>query len=349
MTQIVGSVVQLLQLSPALTGTMLASVPVFYGFGNLYGIYLRQLSREAKRKDGLAAGVAGEVISSRAGGDGLFYGLTPGSLTHSLECHSSFAMSINTPLVPPHLNPQSFSNIRTVRAFANEPLEYRQYDRALEEASAANEKLGYHIGIFQGITNFSIGGMVLGVLYFGGNMVARQEMSAGDLMSYLLSVQATQKSLGTSCRRASWMVVLTSLPSHRNPLPSLPTHLTPPIPPPVPAAQVGVLFAQAVKAFSSYGRVSEYLRSRPTIPLRGGKTLGSSLRGQIEFDRVRFAYPSRPDQLVLDQFHLQIDQGQVVALCGSSGAGKSTIGAVCWARGGLLASLPPPSRLPLYS
>jgi ATP-binding cassette subfamily B (MDR/TAP) protein 8 len=96
---------------------------------------------------------------------------------------------------------KSLSNIRTVRAFANEELERQHYDQALKEASQANQKLGYHIGIFQGMTNFSIGAMVLSVLYFGGNMVARQEMTSGDLMSYLISVQSTQKCLGNNTGR----------------------------------------------------------------------------------------------------------------------------------------------------
>lgn len=40
--------------------------------------------------------------------------------------------------------------------------------------------------------------MVLGVLYMGGWMVASKEMTPGDLMNYLLSIQGTQKALGIS-------------------------------------------------------------------------------------------------------------------------------------------------------
>lgn len=47
-------------------------------------------------------------------------------------------------------------------------------------------------------------------------------------------------------------------------------------------------------------------------------------RGRIEFDRVGFYYhPGRP---ILDELNLTIEPGQKVALVGSSGAGKSTIG-----------------------
>ncbi|CAI0540909.1 unnamed protein product [Linum tenue] len=47
--------------------------------------------------------------------------------------------------------------------------------------------------------------------------------------------------------------------------------------------------------------------------------------GNIEVRDVYFAYPSRPDMLVLKGFSLSIPAGKMVALVGSSGCGKSTI------------------------
>jgi ATP-binding cassette, subfamily B, bacterial len=45
----------------------------------------------------------------------------------------------------------------------------------------------------------------------------------------------------------------------------------------------------------------------------------------IEFSQVDFAYPSRAEKNVLNQFNLKIPAGQRVALVGTSGAGKSTL------------------------
>ncbi len=48
-------------------------------------------------------------------------------------------------------------------------------------------------------------------------------------------------------------------------------------------------------------------------------------RGRIQFENLSFAYPGAPDQSVLHDFDLHIRPGQVVALVGGTGAGKSTV------------------------
>jgi ABC-type multidrug transport system fused ATPase/permease subunit len=52
----------------------------------------------------------------------------------------------------------------------------------------------------------------------------------------------------------------------------------------------------------------------------------ASLRGGIEFRDVTFAYPGRPSHVVLDGFNLNLVPGEVFALVGPSGGGKSTAG-----------------------
>ncbi|GAB4283257.1 MAG: ABC transporter ATP-binding protein [Candidatus Promineifilaceae bacterium] len=48
-------------------------------------------------------------------------------------------------------------------------------------------------------------------------------------------------------------------------------------------------------------------------------------RGEIVFHQVSFAYPSAPEQLILQDINLRVQAGQVVALVGGTGAGKSTL------------------------
>ncbi|KAE9466520.1 hypothetical protein C3L33_01558, partial [Rhododendron williamsianum] len=47
--------------------------------------------------------------------------------------------------------------------------------------------------------------------------------------------------------------------------------------------------------------------------------------GEVEFKNVEFAYPSRPDTPIFQNFNLKIPSGLTVALVGGSGSGKSTV------------------------
>jgi ATP-binding cassette, subfamily B (MDR/TAP), member 1 len=51
----------------------------------------------------------------------------------------------------------------------------------------------------------------------------------------------------------------------------------------------------------------------------------STFKGKIEFRNVCFAYPSRPDRWVLNNFSMTILPGQSCALVGESGCGKSSV------------------------
>jgi ATP-binding cassette, subfamily B (MDR/TAP), member 1 len=49
------------------------------------------------------------------------------------------------------------------------------------------------------------------------------------------------------------------------------------------------------------------------------------IQGRIEFKKLDFAYPTRPECLILHGFNLDMKAGTGVGLVGRSGCGKSTI------------------------
>ncbi|WP_425360075.1 MULTISPECIES: ABC transporter ATP-binding protein [unclassified Candidatus Tisiphia] len=59
------------------------------------------------------------------------------------------------------------------------------------------------------------------------------------------------------------------------------------------------------------------------VPMGDYQDNKSSL--SIEFDNVSFVYPSRLDNLVIDDLSFKIDKGKFIGIVGRSGAGKSTI------------------------
>lgn len=92
---------------------------------------------------------------------------------------------------------ESLSNIKTVRAFSAEDKHLEAYDELGATATASARKLGYGIGIFQGLTNLALNGLVGGTVILGGSMVGSNQLSGGDLMAFLAAVQMLQKSLAT--------------------------------------------------------------------------------------------------------------------------------------------------------
>lgn len=55
-----------------------------------------------------------------------------------------------------------------------------------------------------------------------------------------------------------------------------------------------------------------------------GETI-PGVKGELEFKDIKFAYPSRPESLILRKFNLKVMACQTVGLVGVSGSGKSTV------------------------
>lgn len=86
---------------------------------------------------------------------------------------------------------------------------------------------------------------------------------------------------------------------------------------------LGSLWSDFARAAGASQRVFELIDGAPAQDT-AGKRLGEP-KGLIRFDAVGFAYPTRPETMILDGFGLVLEPGQVVALVGPSGGGKSTV------------------------
>ncbi|MGL5082823.1 MAG: ABC transporter ATP-binding protein [Microcoleaceae cyanobacterium] len=74
---------------------------------------------------------------------------------------------------------------------------------------------------------------------------------------------------------------------------------------------------------ASWDRIVELLAIQPQIIEKPGATVLPSVRGRVEYDQVSFAYV--PNQPVLTAVSLRVEPGEVIALVGTSGAGKTTL------------------------
>lgn len=169
-----------------------------------------------------------------------------------------------------------------------EDQELLKYNKEVEELRHLNVDLGVGIGLFQGGSNLFLNGIVLGVMYTGGKLIAAEKLSSGDLMSFLVASQTIQRSL----------------------------------------ANMSQLFGQYVRGIGAGKRVFHYINLNPSSVIeekRKSGTIPTILRGDIEFHNVEFSYPTRPQKTVLHNFSLKLPKGKMVAVVGASGSGKSTL------------------------
>ena len=87
--------------------------------------------------------------------------------------------------------------------------------------------------------------------------------------------------------------------------------------------EVGDVYTALMEATGASKKVFELIERSPDI-LNNGIEKPSEFHGEIEFQHVSFAYPSRPNVPILGDVSFKVKSGAVVALIGSSGGGKST-------------------------
>jgi len=180
---------------------------------------------------------------------------------------------------------QALSHIRTVKAFGCEDNVIDKYSEANKQALDCGVKDAWGNGLTSALTGYLDLGSGVMILYFGGLLVYKGEMSVGELVTFQLfwnmmnNAYQNLQGLVTSFTRSA---------------------------------------AGAEKIFSLW-------ESDPDIDPKQGSEITWDVRGELELRNVKFFYQMRPDNVVLDDFNLVIPAGNTVALVGRSGGGKSTI------------------------
>ncbi len=184
-----------------------------------------------------------------------------------------------------HITAEALAGHRIVKAFAGEPYERQRFDGAAGRLYRTNMKVTSSVAALPPLMEWLGAFGIVGVLWYGSREIAAGELTSGD---FGLFIGAMLSMYG-------------------------------------PLRKLSRVNAGIQQAIAAAERVFETLDTRSEAADRPGARPLAPLRRSIEFRDVSFSYGEGSVGNVLDQVSFEVQAGQVVALVGLSGAGKTTL------------------------
>ena len=181
---------------------------------------------------------------------------------------------------------EAIGAMRVMQAFVAEALTVKRFSDAAEDAYETARIATRARSILTGVAIALVFSSVVGILWYGAQDVLAGNITPGTLSQFVLYAIFAAGGLG----------------------------------------ELSQVWGEVSAAAGSAGRLAELLAIKPAIraPAKP-QTLPTPPVGTVRFDNVAFAYPSRPNEPVLNGVSFSVKKGERVAIVGPSGAGKTTI------------------------
>ena len=180
---------------------------------------------------------------------------------------------------------ENLAGLRVIRAFNNESIEERKFDRANTDKAKLETWVNRITGLLQSGMSLVVNLAVLAIIWVGAHLIVESKLEIGGMMAFL---------------QYAMMVVFNVL-------------------------MLAMVISTLPRARVSAGRIATILETKcrivePTDP----ETIDDDRRGELEFRHVTFSYPGA-ESAVLNDVSFTARPGGMTAIIGSTASGKSTL------------------------
>lgn len=181
---------------------------------------------------------------------------------------------------------ENLTGLRVIRAFNRDTYESKRFDGASRDLADTAISVNKLMALMMPVMMLVLNFSIIAIIGFGSVRISYGDMQVGDLMAFIQ--YATQ--------------ILFSF------------------------LMLSVIFVMVPRASASATRINEVLQMKPEIedPEHPVSSTIQERRGNVIFDNVTFRYPGA-EQPALEQISFQAKSGEVTAIIGGTGSGKSTL------------------------